>query len=603
MLKRFFISTLGTITGLWIFLILTIVTVIAVIVAAGKGEGASMPDRAILYLDLDGEVYDYPADPDLQAIVQGNESYAPTFSDMLQALERAAGDKKVSCVYLRCAGSGMGVAQREELRRALLKFRKSGKKVISYADNYTQGDYYVASVADEIHLNPVGTVDIHGIGTSVPFFTGLLDKLGVKVQVIKVGSFKSAVEPYILHSMSDSARLQTVQFVDTIWQAYAQGIGADMNVPAATVTGFADSLTATWPASRLLECEIVNKLSYRRQVENELRKLTKTDDDADLPLVTPAEYLALAQNPLKTLESKDRDYVAVLYASGDIVDGYSSGMDIAGDSYADMIVSLADDDHVKGLVLRVNSGGGSAFASEQIWEALEYFKSKDKPFNVSMGDYAASGGYYISCGADKIWADRTTLTGSIGVFGLIPDFSGLVTGKLGIEFSNVESGPNGNFISFTQPMTPAQLAAMQRNVEQTYATFVGRVAKGRGLKEADVRRIAEGRVWVGSRAVQLGLVDRIGGLEDALAATLSACKLDKYDYEVLPSPESNIWKQVLGDALRQTGAADMARAQAERSALERVAAAYGLGTDELRLVTDLRHRNPVQARMMPVSVQ
>lgn len=595
MLKRFFISTLGTITGLWIFSAISLITIVVAAVALG-GKESGLPKNGILYLDLSGEVADYPTDPQLMSVLEGNDSSAPAFSDMLRALDRAAGDKKIKGVYLYCGGSGMGVAQREELHRALLKFRKqSGKKVIAYADNYSQGDYLVASAADEIHLNPVGGVDIHGIGTSIPFFTGLLDKLGVKVQVVKVGSFKSAVEPYILHSISDSARLQTVQFIDTIWQTYAQTIAAARKITPATVTACADSLSSTWPADSVFNRKLVTALSYRRKVEDNLRQLAGVDSDDDLPLVTPAEYLS--QNGSAFSLGGD-GHVAVLYASGDIIDGYSK-TNIAGDTYADKIVELADDDDVRGLVLRVNSGGGSAFASEQIWEALEYFKSTGKPFNVSMGDYAASGGYYISCGADQIWADRSTLTGSIGVFGLMPDFSGLITDKVGIEFSRVASGPNGNFPALTEAMTPQQQAAMQRSVENIYGTFVGRVAKGRKLPEAKVRLIAEGRVWVGSRAKELGLADHIGGLDEAIKATTKACKLDANDYVVLPNNDPQLWKVMLTGSLRDAAAQT---AQPD-PALQQLVQVYGLAADELRVVSDLRTRNPIQARMETIIIK
>lgn len=595
MLKRFFISTLGTITGLWIFSALSLITILVAAVALG-GRDAKLPKNGILYLDLSGEVADYPADPQLMSVIEGSESAAPTFSDMLRALERAAGDKKIKGVYLYCGGSEMGVAQREELHRALLKFRKqSGKKVIAYADNYSQGDYLVASAADEIHLNPVGSVDIHGIGTTIPFFTGLFDKLGVKVQVVKVGSFKSAVEPYILHSISDSARLQTVQFIDTIWQTYTQTIADARKLSPAVINTCADSLSATWPTDAVYNNKLVTALSYRRDVEDDLRQLAGLRNDDDLPLVTPAEYLAQTDSKFSV---GDDDHVAVLYASGDIIDGYSS-TNIAGDTYADQIIALADDDNVKGLVLRVNSGGGSAFASEQIWEALEYFKSTGKPFNVSMGDYAASGGYYISCGADQIWADRSTLTGSIGVFGLIPDFSGLITDKIGIEFSRVASGPNGNFPALTEAMTPQQMAATQRSVENIYGTFLARVAKGRELPEAKVRLIAEGRVWVGSRALELGLVDYIGGLDEAIKATTEACKLDADDYVVLPNNNPQLWKVMLSGTLRDAAAQTV---QPDR-ALQQLAQIYGLAGEELRLVTDLRTRNPIQARMETIIIK
>ncbi|MDE5593985.1 MAG: signal peptide peptidase SppA [Muribaculaceae bacterium] len=515
MLKRFFISMLGTIAGIWIAITIFIIGGIAIVAAAiGSSSKANVvDDKSILYLNLTGDITERLEEQNFVDFVRDFESHGQSLEQMLTSIRLAANYRKISGIYIDAAGSGMGVASRQELIEALEQFKESGKWIYAYADNYSEGDYLVASVADKIFLNPVGNVDIHGVGMQTPFFTGLLDKLGVKIQVVKVGTYKSAVEPFILTSMSEAARRQNQVYVDSIWNFYANTIAANRDVTPATVSAWADSLTFAWTAEHAADSRIVTETRYRRSVEDMLRSLTDVDSDDDLRLVTPEAYL---EANAKKLSSASKDHIAVLYAVGDIVESGDGG--IVGSTMVPQIIKLADDDNVAALVLRVNSGGGSAFASEQIWEALEYFKSTGKPFYVSMGDYAASGGYYISCGADRIFADETTLTGSIGVFGMIPDLSGLVTGKLGITFSTVASSPNATFMSLTQPMTPEQLKAMQSYVEDTYDKFTTRVADGRNMSVDSVKAIAEGRVWIGSSAVELGLVDELGSLDATVKA-------------------------------------------------------------------------------------
>lgn len=515
MLKRFFISMLGTIAGLWIAITIFIIGGIAIVAAAigSSSKTNVVDDKSILYLNLTGDITERLEEQNFVDFVRDFESRGQSLEQMLSSIRLAASDRKISGIYIDAAGSGMGVASRQELIEALHQFKESGKWIYAYADSYSQGDYLVASVADKIFLNPVGNADIHGVGMQTPFFTGLLDKLGVKIQVVKVGTYKSAVEPFILTSMSEAARRQNQVYVDSIWNFYANTIAANRDVTPATVSEWADSLTFAWTAEHAADSRIVTETRYRRSVEDMLKSLTDVDSDDDLRLVTPETYL---EANAKKLASASKDHVAVLYAVGDIVESGEGG--IVGSTMVPQIIKLADDDNVAALVLRVNSGGGSAFASEQIWEALEYFKSTDKPFFVSMGDYAASGGYYISCGADRIYADATTLTGSIGVFGMIPDLSGLVTGKLGITFSTVASSPNATFMSLTQPMTSEQLKAMQSYVEDTYDKFTTRVAEGRHMSVDSVKSIAEGRVWIGSSAVELGLVDELGSLDATVKA-------------------------------------------------------------------------------------
>ncbi len=578
MLKRFFISVLGTVAGFWITIILLffVGTVTLGAIAGLSDSSTEIGKGSILHLDLSGSITERAQDQNLFEMLQTMHDNSPSLSDMITAVKHAANDNKIEGIYIDAAGSSMGVASRQELIEALTEFKQSGKWIYAYADNYTQGDYLIASVADKIFLNPVGNVDIRGIGMQIPFYTGLLDKLGIKVQVVKVGTYKSAVEPFILTSISEAARRQNSIYIDSIWGYYAETVSANREVTPAEVSAWADSLTFAWTADKDVDSRIVTETAYRRNVEEMLRKITDRQPEEDLRLVSPADYVASLKAP-----SADDNHIAVLYAVGDIVESGEGG--IVGDKMVPEIINLADDENVSGLILRVNSGGGSAFASEQIWEALEYFKSKDKPFYVSMGDYAASGGYYISCGADRIFADETTLTGSIGVFGLIPDFSGLATDKLGVTFSTVASSPNATFMSLTEPMTPDQTRSMQRYVEDTYEVFTSRVANGRNMSVDSVKAIAEGRVWVGATAIEIGLVDTLGSLSDAVAAMAHELDIPAEKTVCYPQIKNDIMEKLLEESSRMT---EIQGLVLDRETLKC-----------LMTVKRLREMSPVQARM------
>lgn len=583
MLKKFFISMLGTIAGFWISLFLAVIvgiSVIGTIVSSTTSSKPSISKNSILYLDLSASIPERYQPSDIWQIIQDKEQDGDALIDILDAIRLAANDSKIEGIYINAAGSSAGVATREEIVDALRRFRESGKWIYAYGDTYTQGDYLLASVADSVFVNPAGAVDMHGVATETPFFKGLLDKLGVKMNVVRVGTFKSAVEPFINNQMSDASRLQNQVMVDSIWDFMRTTIADARGVSESKVTLWADSIMATWPAEADLNEGAVSALRYRRIVEDRLRELCDLESGDDLPLVTPTEYMSAQKGA-----NVGKDHVAVLFAFGDIVDKGEGG--IVAETMVPEIISLADDDNVQAMVLRVNSGGGSAFASEQIWEALEYFKSKDKPLYVSMGDYAASGGYYISCGADRIFADHTTLTGSIGVFGLIPDFSGLVTDKLGITFSTVQSNPNATFPSLTGGLTPAQTAALQRSVEDIYEQFTSRVAEGRHMAQDSVKLIAEGRVWTGGAALGLGLVDEIGGLTDAVEAICDEVGIDTDQVVYYPAVEEKLLAGILADARRNVTVGSVT---ADRRLLMMMKALDRIST-----------MNPVQARMPEVS--
>lgn len=557
MLKRFFISMLGTMAGLWVSILIQIVIGILLIgIVVGKSSNTTtvtIQSKSALLLDLSGTIKDRNTPTPFIQYIQQAESTTPTLEDMTLALQSAADDKDIKGVYIRCGGASMGTAAREELIEAINKFKESGKWVYAYADNYTQGDYMVATTADKVILNPIGSIDIHGIGGITPFFKNLLDKIGVKTQIIKVGTYKSAVEPYILTSMSEPARQQMQQYVDSLWAYISEEIAHNRSVALDSIKTMASQFTSTHLAQTFIDNGLVDELMYKRQVEDELLDLCGLDSDDDLRLITPLEYV---ESRSISSYNTNKQHIAVLYAIGEISDSGTEG--IVGSTMVNEITKLADDDDVAGMVFRVNSPGGSAFASEQIWEALEYFKSKNKPLYVSMGDYAASGGYYISCGADRIFADRATLTGSIGVFGMIPDFSGLVTDKLGVNFSSVESNPNAIGLSTVQPMSPEQHQAMQKSVENIYDLFTKRVATGRNIDQDYVKTIAEGRVWIAGDAIKLGLVDTLGSLDDAINAMAEKLDISNTNIARYPIYEEHLVDKIMRnygniEQLRQAG--------------------------------------------------
>lgn len=543
MLKRFFISMLGTMAGLWLSIIIFgFVLVVGLVASLAKAMGSeveSTPTEGLLHLNLTGDIPERPADFNIYDVLNGTDIASESVSDIVSAIRLAANDKKIKGIYIECNGSAMGAASRYEVVEALKEFKKSGKKIYAYADSYEQGDYYIASLADNVFLNPVGSVNVHGIGVQTVFFTGLLEKAGVEVQVVKVGSFKSAVEPFIRKEMSEPSRLQTSIFVNQMWDCVSSQIADARKVDGAQVDMWADSLSFTWAPEQYVDRKMVSELKYRTEVEDYIRDRMGLDKDKKLPLITPSTYMSS-----KSSKASGKKHIAVLYAVGDIVDSGTEG--IVDDLLVPQIGQLAEDKDVVGLVLRVNSGGGSAFASEQIWQALEKFKETDKPFYVSMGDYAASGGYYISCGADCIFADPTTLTGSIGIFGMIPNAHGLLTDKLGLAFETVATSPNANFPSLTEPATERQMAALQAHVERGYDTFTSRVAAGRHIPVDSVKAIGGGRVWAGTSALDIGLVDELGTLHDAVAAMAKELDIDADKYVCYPKVDDDWKKKIFG---------------------------------------------------------
>lgn len=544
MMKRFWTTVLGSFVGVWlgliIFSFLSVVMSFAFIGAMSSlgVSNKSVGDNSILRINLSGELTERSdgSDFDPMQFVYDSSSEKQSLATLLKSIKAAKDDDKIKGIYIENNGIGAGLASLSELRAALADFKKSGKFIYAYADDYSQADYYVSSVADSVFLNPIGSIDIHGIGGYTPYFKALLDKVGVEMQVVRVGTFKSAVEPYMLNEMSDANRLQQEHYLGSLWKNMADCMAKSRRLPVAKINEMADSLAQFETSSFYVKSRLADALCYRFEMENKLRKLTDVKNGDDLNFVSPSEVVAAAPSP-----KSSKHKIAVFYAEGEI-DGSGSEEGIDSESLAKDILKAANDDDISGVVLRVNSPGGSAFGSEQIWKATQEVKKAGKPFVVSMGDYAASGGYYISCGADRIFAEPTTITGSIGIFGMIPCVENLATEKLGVNFCGVQTNANSNITLFKR-LTPFQRARMQKTVNEGYELFTSRCASGRKMPIDSLKMIAEGRVWDGVTAKAIGLVDEFGNLENAISWVAKQASLyDDYEIVELPVPEDKFMR-------------------------------------------------------------
>ena len=550
MLKKFFLNTLSSFVGAWIALVLF--GVVGVIVAVGLVAGmhgtdevASVKKHSILTLELSGSIVESetPSSINYTALMSGGIEKPQTLNVIVEGLKEGADNKNIDALYIKCGAALASPATFNAIREAVKEFKKTGKKVYAYGDVYTLGTYYVASVSDKIFLNPYGEIAIQGLGSTSMYLKGLFDKLGVEFQVVKVGTFKSAVEPYISTQMSEPARAQLDTLFSTMWDFMKDGICDNRKkLSGSEIDSLVNNGLMFSTAEFAAESGFVDEVVYERVMDERLAKLIDVDKKK-LNFVSPSTLIG--QLPWTDAYSS-KNNIAVLYATGEIVDGASTGINYQ--KLVPIITQLADDDKIKGLVLRVNSPGGSAFGSDQIGEALDYFQSKKKPLAVSMGDYAASGGYWISCGADRIFADPLTITGSIGIFGLIPNVKGL-SDKLGLNPQSVSTNPAADFPTLFTPMDEKQLSIMQKYVETGYDRFIKRVATGRKMTEAKVRQIAEGRVWNAMKAKEIGLVDELGSLKDAIEWTAKKADIySKYDVSVYPVYEPSFWDVIsMGD--------------------------------------------------------
>ena len=510
----------------------TILSVIMFVAMMSIGETqVPLEDGAVLHLRLNGVIEEQTADDPMARFMGIVDMDKQGLDQILTAIRVAKTDARVKGIYIEGGAVSTDVASLQEIRKALVDFKKSKKFVLAYGDQYSQGAYYVASVADQLWVNPSGMIDWHGLSSQPMFYKDLLEKVGIKMQVFRVGKFKSAVEPFTETEMSPANREQVSAFLQDVWQNMVKDVATSRNLTTQQMEEYANGYVMLSDPRAYLNTKLADKLAYIDQVRDELRK--KSGEET-VQLITPADLAMYEEG-----NSSD-NRIAVYYAYGDIVDipntnSMGGSHEIVGEQVIKDLDELAQDDDIKAVVLRINSGGGSAYASEQMWRAIQQLKKK-KPVVVSMGGLAASGGYYMSCGADYIVAEPTTLTGSIGIFGLVPDPTALLTDKLGLHFDVVKTSESADFGALGRPLSPSEAGAMQAYVERGYALFLSRVADGRKLSVADVDSIAQGRVWTGQQALNLKLVDQLGSLNDAIAKAAKLAKTKEYGVDSYPTP-------------------------------------------------------------------
>lgn len=538
-MKKFFLNALSSFVGTWVALILAgLVTALIIFAVVTRIFGQSLvklEENSVLEIKLEGTIIERESGTDFSIFSLLTEDFSNTMSlsTLETAIKEAKENKNIKAIYIDCGSMSAAPATLQALRASLIDFKSSGKKIYAYADYMTQGAFYVASVADEIALNPAGGVSFSGMGGTTMFYKGFFDKIGLSFQAVRVGKGKAAVEPFTQDTMSSVARTQNIQLMDTLWNGITRDIAKSRSV---VTPQYLDSLInieyiSQKPASYILEAKIVDRLEYRHAFEERIAKAVGQGDELNRR-ISPSDLAMYADHPTK----EDKNQVAVLYACGGI-DDVMGGGGIDSEELVKSILELKNDDNVKALVLRVNSPGGSAFGSEQIWEALNTFKKSGKPYIVSMGDYAASGGYYISAGADRIFANPLCITGSIGIFGLIPNVEGLMK-KLGLNTEMVATNPSAQFPNLYRPLDEKQYAAMQSMVEDGYDLFVKRCAEGRNMSVDKIKEIADGRPLAASVAKYYGLVDELGNLDDAVKYAAQKAKLK--EYVVVSYPEVSI---------------------------------------------------------------
>lgn len=535
--KTFLASLLAVVVGAFLFFFFGFLLLVGIAGTFSMKTAVEVPSEAILRIDLSEVITDAPSDDPLAGLDLMTLQRTPQLSlfGALRAIEAAQDDDRIRGIYLRMNGGGgvAGTAVLEELREALAAFKSSGKFIVSYNESYSQGQYYLASVADRIYIQPEGGMDWSGLSASVMFYKGLFDRLDLKAEVFRPTAcrYKSAVEPYILDRMSDANREQMQELVNSLWGTISGEVARARGIDSVKMQRLTDALAVSLPEDALRE-GFVDGVVYEDQMRDVFAELgVETGDRDDDTFISLGDYAAMVGPDVSNLGA---DRVAILYADGQIVDGHGSGDAVYGNSLAAQLRELRGDDAVKAVVVRVNSPGGSALASDVIWREMELLRA-EKPVVVSMGSYAASGGYYISCPADVIVADRTTLTGSIGVFGMFLNPIDALKNKLGITLDGVRSNTSAGMGSYTA-LTPAERASIMRGVDKVYTTFTGHVAEGRNLPVERVLEIAGGRVWSGEDALGIGLVDALGGLKTAIA--LAVDKAGLTDYRVVEVRET-----------------------------------------------------------------
>lgn len=533
-----FIKNVGaTIVGIFLFgIIIGIFGVMSLVGMVASGQATkNVKENSVLVLKLQGDLQEQAQD-DVLGQLTGNTFNSLGMDAISSAIKKAKANKDIKGIYLETGILGADVAQLQELRDQLVDFKKSGKWIVAYSDNYTQGCYYLATAADKVYINPEGSINWHGIGSQPMFVKDLLAKFGVKMQVIKVGKYKSATEMFTEEKMSDANREQTQRYIQSLWDNMCKDVSKSRNISVAKLNDLADNGVFVANGKMLLAEKMVDGVKYADEMKAEVKKLLKLDADKKISQLSIADMATVKE------EGNDGDdEIAVYYAYGDIVDSpaagslFSNSHAIVGNDVCKDLEELANDDNVKAVVIRINSGGGSAYASEQMWHQIDLLKKK-KPVVISMGGMAASGGYYMSCNANYIFAEPTTLTGSIGIFGVIPNFSDLATNKLGLKFDEVKTNRNALFGSQARMMNEEEVTFIQGAITRGYHLFRQRVADGRKMSVDQVEQIAQGHVFTGEDALKIKLVDELGGLDKAVAKAAALAKTKSYYTQGYPAP-------------------------------------------------------------------
>ncbi|MFW0718778.1 signal peptide peptidase SppA [Pedobacter sp. N23S346] len=528
--KYLFASMLGFFLSLVVIFIIVFVIIVGAISSLNDDKTISVDNNSVLFLNLDQPVTERtPKNPFGNLPILGSdEKNGIGLNDLLRSIKRAKTDDNIKCIYLNVSSPNAGYATMREVRNALIDFKKSHKKIISYSEVYTQSAYYLASVADKIYLNPEGALEFKGFSSELTFFKGTLEKVGVEMQVIRVGNYKSAVEPFILDKMSDYNRKQVTAYVGGLYNTFLTDIAKSRDIKKDTLYNIADQYRIRQPQDAL-NYKMVDGLKYKDQILEELKGISGRTRSENIRSVDINDY---SKNNTTAGDSKNK--IAVIYANGEISGGEGNDNQIGSERISRAIRKARLDDDIKAIVIRVNSPGGSALASDVIWREVVLAK-KEKPVIASFGDVAASGGYYIGCAADSIFVQPNTITGSIGVFGLIPNFQNLMTNKLGITFDGVKTGQYADIMATNRPMTEGERFIIQNELNRIYSGFVSRVADGRKKSKAYIDSIGGGHVWIGTDAVQIGLADRIGSFNDAINAAAKKAKIK--DFKVLEYPD------------------------------------------------------------------
>lgn len=551
-MKDFIKNVLATMVGMFgFFIVMGVIGMMSIIGMIASGNAAQNVEKnSVFVLNLSGTISEQGSENPL-SMFTGDNSLNSGLNDILSSIKKAKANDEIKGIYIEAGALMTNYATLQEIRNALADFRKSGKWIVAYGDFYTQGAYYVASVANKVYINPKGAIDWHGIGAQTMFYKDFMAKFGVKWEVVKVGTFKSATETFTEEKMSDANRLQTQTFIDGTWRNVCDAVSKSRGISVDSLNSYADSYLALQATETLVKAKMVDGMMYGDQVKDAVKKMMKLDKDDNISQLTLNDMLNVKDGKVEGSE------IAVYYAEGDIVQDpkaatmFGNNNYIASRKVCKDLEDLMNDDDVKAVVVRINSGGGDAYASEQMWHQMSELR-KVKPVVVSMGDYAASGAYYMSAPASWIVAQPNTLTGSIGIFAVIPDLSGLVTTKLGVRFDEVKTNRNSTFGNLmARPFNAEEKAMLQVSVNRGYSLFRQRVAEGRRLPVESVEKIAQGRVWLATDALNIKLVDQLGGIDDAVKKAAQLAKLK--DYYTSDYPAAASWMDAMLNSMSSSG--------------------------------------------------